>query len=131
MSISKSIQAPISFALGAPKLSSTRRISMPINKGLVPNALMTNQLLKDTNAIIVINPMPTRGICKPTLNRNIHRSDRYVFRSDRSSNRSDRFVHRSNHNIVQSTVFTVYCVFLPGLSFLPGCMFVNVCIVLY
>ena len=129
MSISKSIKAPISFVLGALKLSSTKRISMPINKGPVPNALMTNQLLKGTNAIIVINPMPTRGICRPTLKENIHRSDRYVFRSNHSSNRSDRFVHCSDHN--SSTVFTVYCVFHPGLSFLPGCMFVNVCIALY
>ena len=129
MSISRSIQAPISFVLGALKLSSTKRISMPKNKGPVPNALTTNQLLKGTNAIIVINPMPTRGICRPTLNENICHSDRYIFHSDHSSNRSNHFVHHSDHS--SSAVFTVHCVFHPGLSFLPGCMFVNVCIALY
>ena len=129
MSMLKSIQEAILFVLGTLKLSSTRRISMPINKGPVPNTLMTNQLQRGTNVIIVINHMPTRGICRPTLNKNIHCSDRNVFHSDWSSYSSDRFVHRSNRS--SSTVFTVYYVFHPVLSFLPGCLFVNVHTALY
>ena len=114
-----------SSALGALKFSNTRRILMPINKGPVPNALMTNQLQRGTNAIIVTNHMPTRGIYRPTLDKDIHRSDRYIFHSDCSSYRSDHFVHRSNRS--SSTLFTVYYVFHPVLSFLPGCLLVNVC----
>ena len=129
MNILKSIQAANSFVLDAPKFFNTRRILMLINKKPVPNALMTNQLQRGINVTSAISHMPTRGICRLTLNESTHCSDRYICHSDCSSHHSDRFIHRSNHR--PSTVFAVFTVFGHTLSLFPGCLFVIICISFY